>query len=73
MSDNTKHVLCPHFSETQQKVPNNDMGAKDRWRFVTRSRCGHEAHPSNAPQTFLNGPKCGGDTTKCEIPDIWQT
>ena len=65
--------VCPYFHERQEKVRNNDMGAKDPWRFVKRARCGHPDHPSNTPRTVLNGPKCGGDITKCEIPGLWQT
>lgn len=65
--------VCPHFGETQEKVRNNDIGARDPYRFVKRGLCRHDAHPSNPPRAILNGPKCGGDVTKCEIPDIWQT
>lgn len=62
---------CPYFGETQYRVRNNDIGAIDPYRFVKRARCQHEARPSNLPRTVLNGPKCGGDVTKCEIPHIW--
>ena len=65
--------VCPYFGETQEKVRNNDMGAADPYRFVKRSRCLYDTHPNNGPRTVLNGPRCGGDVTKCEIPDIWQT
>ena len=65
--------VCPYFRETQDRVRNSDIGARDPYRFVKRARCRHESHPSNLPRTVLNGPKCGGDVTKCEIPDIWQT
>ena len=64
---------CPYFREIQEKVRNNDMGAADPYRFVKRSRCLYDTHPNNGPRTVLNGPRCGGDVTKCEIPDIWQT
>jgi hypothetical protein len=65
--------ICPYFRETQEKVRNKDKGVADPYWFVKRARCRHESHPSNLPRTVLNGPKCGGDVTKCEIPDIWQT
>lgn len=65
--------VCRYFRETQEKVRNNDKGAADPYRFVKRAQCRHEAHRSNLPRTVLNGPKCGGYVTKCEIPDIWQT
>lgn len=65
--------VCPYFREIEEKVRNNDMGAADAYRFVKRPRCRHETHPSNVPRTVLNGPKCGGDVTKCEIAQIWQT
>lgn len=68
-----KKNVCPYFGETQEKVRNNDMGAAEPYRFVKRLRCRHEAPPSILPRTVLNGPKCGGDVTKCEIPDICQT
>lgn len=65
--------VCPYFRETQEKVRNNDNGAKDSYWFVKRARCLHASHPSNMPRTVQNGPKCSGDVTKCEIPHIWQT
>ena len=65
--------VCPYILETQDKVQNNDMGVANPYRFVKRPRCRHDAHRSNVPGTVLNGPKCGGDVTKCEIPHIWQT
>ncbi len=64
---------CPYFQETQEKVRNNDMGAPDPYWLAKRAWCGHGAHPGNTPATVLNPLKCGGDVTKCEIPDIWRT
>lgn len=64
---------CPYFREFEEKLRNNDNGAKDPYRFVKRARCGHGAHPGNKAATVLNPLKCGGDVSRCEIPDIWRT
>jgi hypothetical protein len=44
MSDgDMKPSVCPYFRETQEKVFNNDIGARDPYRFVKRAGCWHEA------------------------------
>jgi len=65
--------VCPYFRETQDKVRNNDVGARDAWRFVKRAHCAHTDHPCNGPRAIGIAPRCQGDMSKCEIPNIWQT
>ena len=38
-----KLSVCPYFRETQEKARNNDIGARDSYRFVKRARCRHQA------------------------------
>ena len=64
-----KQEIFPYFSETQDKIRNNDIGAKDRWRFVRHPRCEHPEHPCNGPPEVGVAPRCGGGKSKCEIPD----
>jgi len=71
--DNTQQDSCPYFRETQEKIRNNDIGAKDPWRFVKRVRCDHADHKSNSPRVVGSAPQCQGDTSECEIPKLWQT
>jgi hypothetical protein len=73
MSDNLTRETCLYFKKTEQKVPNDDIGAPDAWRFVKRVRCGHADHPCNGPPAIGVAPRCQGDISKCEIPHIWQT
>jgi hypothetical protein len=72
MSDDVMREPCPYFQETRDKVRNNESNAKDPYRFVKRARCAHMHHPCNGPPTIGVAPRCQGDMSKCEIPDIWQ-
>jgi hypothetical protein len=72
MSEELKPKICSYFREIEVKVPNNDRGAKDRWRFMKRLSCTHPDHATHAQATVMTGPKCRGDITNCEIPDIWK-
>ena len=65
--------IYPHFGEAQKKIRNNDMGARDFWRFLTWSLWGHNGHPRNTFSIALNPLKHGRGPTKGEIPGLCRT
>ena len=68
--DNIQQEVCAFFRGFQEGVRNNDIGAKDPWRFVKHVRCAHVSHPSNIHPTVLNPLKYSADVTNCEISDL---